>query len=95
VLGVSVLSEGQATIARQLASRTPDRFHDVAWNAGPTGAVRIDGASAWLECGVEQQVRAGDHDIVVLSVLDLDVDLESTPLVFHGSAFRRLHPDER
>jgi flavin reductase (DIM6/NTAB) family NADH-FMN oxidoreductase RutF len=51
-------------------------------------------SAAWLETSVEQVVRAGDHNIVVLRVLDLELDPDLAPLVFHGSGFRRLHPGD-
>jgi flavin reductase (DIM6/NTAB) family NADH-FMN oxidoreductase RutF len=89
-LGVSVLSADQEAAGRQLATRGIDRFAGLGWSATPDGAVLLDGASAWLECGLDQQVRAGDHDIVVLRVHDLDADHGLAPLVFHGSRFRRL-----
>jgi flavin reductase (DIM6/NTAB) family NADH-FMN oxidoreductase RutF len=89
-LGVSVLSAGQERAGRQLAARGVDRFAGLGWVASPDGAVLLEGASAWLVCSTEQQVRAGDHDIVVLRVHDLDADYELAPLVFHASRFRRL-----
>ncbi len=88
--GVSVLSADQEQACAQLSARGTDRFAGLAWRAMPGGAVLLDGASAWLECTIEQQIRAGDHDIVVLRVHDLDADSEVHPLVFHGSQFRRL-----
>jgi flavin reductase (DIM6/NTAB) family NADH-FMN oxidoreductase RutF len=89
-LGVSVLAAGQAQAGRQLAARDGDRFAELRWRATDDGAVLLDGASAWLECSIENQIRAGDHDIVVLAVHDLDADHEITPLVFHASEFRQL-----
>ena len=89
-LGVSVLSAEQAHAGRQLAARDVDRFAGLGWGVTPDGAVLLDGASAWLDCSTEQQVRAGDHDIVVLRVHDLDADSTLAPLVFHASRFRRL-----
>ena len=65
-------------------------FADLAWRATADGAVLLDGASGWLEVSVEQEVRAGDHDIVVLAVHDLDAEHDLRPLVFHASQFRRL-----
>jgi flavin reductase (DIM6/NTAB) family NADH-FMN oxidoreductase RutF len=88
--GVSVLSADQEQACAQLSARDSDRFAGLAWRATPGGAVLLDGAGAWLECSIEQQVRAGDHDIVVLRVHDLDADHEVHPLVFHSSQFRRL-----
>ena len=89
-LGVSVLAAGQEQAGRQLAARTGDRFAALSWRATADGAVLLDGASAWLDCSVEQEVRAGDHDIVVMRVHDLDADPAIGPLVFHGSRFRTL-----
>lgn len=88
-IGVSVLSAEQEHVARALASRDGDRFATIGWSAGPDGSVRIDGASAWLDCSIDTVVRAGDHDIVVLQVVELDGDPAVDPLVFHGSTYRR------
>ena len=46
-------------------------------------------ASAWFDCSVEQEIPAGDHDIVLLRVHDLGAS-EALPLVFHGSTYRQL-----
>ncbi len=90
--GLSVLAEGQERAGRQLAARDADRFDAVEWRATEDGAVLLAGASAWLECSSYAQYPAGDHDIVVLQVHDLDADHDIRPLVFHASQFRRLEP---
>jgi flavin reductase (DIM6/NTAB) family NADH-FMN oxidoreductase RutF len=92
-LGISILAAGQQQACRQLSARAEDRFAGLDWHVTADGAVLIDGASAWFECSVDQQTRAGDHDIVVLRVHDLDGDHSVSPLVFHGSRLRQLHPD--
>jgi flavin reductase (DIM6/NTAB) family NADH-FMN oxidoreductase RutF len=89
-LGVSILSSQHERAGRQLAGRHPDRFTDLPWRATELGAVLLEGAGGWFETNVEQEVRAGDHDIVVLRVRDLDADDQISPLVFHASEFRRL-----
>jgi flavin reductase (DIM6/NTAB) family NADH-FMN oxidoreductase RutF len=90
--GLSVLAEDQERAGRQLSARNADRFDALEWRATGDGAVLLEGASAWLECSTHAQYRAGDHDIIVLQVHDLDADHDIRPLVFHASQFRRLEP---
>jgi flavin reductase (DIM6/NTAB) family NADH-FMN oxidoreductase RutF len=91
-LGVSVLGAHQQLVARQLAGPSDRRFADQVWRVATSGAIALDGVSAWLECAIEQTVAAGDHDIAVLRVHDVAVDPDVAPLVFHGSRFRELVP---
>jgi flavin reductase (DIM6/NTAB) family NADH-FMN oxidoreductase RutF len=90
-LGVSVLGAHQEHVGRRLSARGVDRFAALAIRTSPDGAVLLDGSSAWLDCEIEREIPAGDHDIVLLRVHDLDADPEVAPLVFHGSRYRRLH----
>ncbi|WP_433826418.1 flavin reductase family protein [Actinoplanes sp. CA-015351] len=89
-IGVSVLGAHQENAGRQLSARDTDRFAALDWQASDDGAILLDGSSAWLDCSIEQQIPAGDHDIVLLRVHDLDADPDVAPLVFHGSRYRRL-----
>ncbi|MFI6761112.1 flavin reductase family protein [Micromonospora sp. NPDC050417] len=88
--GISVLSVDQERACRQLSSRGVDRFAALDWRVSDRNAVFLDGASAWLDCTLFEQVTAGDHDIVLLRVHDLGGDANIAPLVFHASQFRRL-----
>lgn len=89
-IGVSVLGESHDAAARQIASKAGDRFAHLATTTTEDGAVFLDGAGAWLECSVEQTVPAGDHGIVLLRMHALTLHDGVQPLVFSGSAFRRL-----
>ncbi|MEN3615745.1 flavin reductase family protein [Plantactinospora sp. ZYX-F-223] len=88
--GISVLSVDQEQACRQLSSRGVDRFAALGWRVSDGGAVFLDGASAWLDCTLLEQITAGDHDIVLLRVHDLGGDVEIAPLVFHASQYRSL-----
>jgi flavin reductase (DIM6/NTAB) family NADH-FMN oxidoreductase RutF len=89
-IGVTVLGADQADICQQLSGRSEERFAGTEWRATDGGAVLIENASAWFECSIEDQVVAGDHLIVVLSILDVGAAPECEPLVFHGSRYRRV-----
>jgi flavin reductase (DIM6/NTAB) family NADH-FMN oxidoreductase RutF len=88
-LGISVLGDHQEQASRQLSSRAGKRFAGLDWRATADGAVLLSEASAWLDCSLEQEIPAGDHDIVLLRVHDLGAS-EVMPLVFHGSSYRQL-----
>jgi flavin reductase (DIM6/NTAB) family NADH-FMN oxidoreductase RutF len=89
-LGISVLGEHQDEAGRQLSTPSPDRFAGLAWRTNELGAVFLAGSSAWLDCSIEREIPAGDHDIILLRVHDLAADHGVAPLVFHGSQFRQL-----
>jgi flavin reductase (DIM6/NTAB) family NADH-FMN oxidoreductase RutF len=91
-LGISVLGAHQEQASRQLAAGGSDRFARLAWHATADGAVLVEGASAWLDCSMYDEVIAGDHDVILLRVHELDADPAVAPLVFHGSRYRQLQP---
>jgi flavin reductase (DIM6/NTAB) family NADH-FMN oxidoreductase RutF len=90
--GLSVLSDTQDQICRQMSQKSGDRFLDVPWTSSPSGAVFIHGAVAWLECTLHHRFAAGDHEIAILRVEAAKADPAQPPLVFHGSRFHKLTP---
>jgi flavin reductase (DIM6/NTAB) family NADH-FMN oxidoreductase RutF len=89
-LGISVLGAHQEQASRQLAAGPG--FAALPWHATADGAVLVEGASAWLDCSVDSEVTAGDHELILLRVHELDADPAVPPLVFHASRYRRLLP---
>ncbi|EMY34607.1 flavin reductase-like domain protein [Arthrobacter crystallopoietes BAB-32] len=90
-IGVSVLGTGHDGVCRQIASKTGDRFAGLELHSTDGGALFLEEAALWLDCSVENEVPAGDHHVVLLRVHALTTHDEAhEPLVFHGSAFRRL-----
>ncbi|MFD1146218.1 flavin reductase family protein [Saccharothrix hoggarensis] len=95
--GVSVMGADQEHVARHFADkRRPDgraQFESFGWHSGPrTGAPLIGGALAWLECEVSAVHTAGDHSVIVGTVLSGDTAGDGSGLLFYGGAFRRLAP---
>lgn len=88
-LGVSVLAEHHGEVGRRL-SGPGNRFAGVDWTTSESGAVFVEGATAWFDCTLHQEVPAGDHVIALLKVTAVEYRPSSRPLVFHGSGFRAL-----
>jgi flavin reductase (DIM6/NTAB) family NADH-FMN oxidoreductase RutF len=91
-IGVSVLSEHHAEVSTQLSATNGDRFSGLHWRHSDEGAMFLDGAAAWLDCSIEREIDAGDHNIAILRVHDLHAEPDIAPLVFHASQYRRLAP---
>ncbi|MGL4305279.1 MAG: flavin reductase family protein [Mycobacteriaceae bacterium] len=89
-LGISSLGEAHDEAAKLLAAKTGDRFAGLSTTTHSGGAVFIDGTSVWLDTTVSQQIRAGDHTIIVLEINSVKVDPTIDPIVFHRSGFRKL-----
>lgn len=92
-IGISVLGELHDVAARTLAQKTGNRFEGLTTTTTDDGAVFIDGASMWLDATVTEQITAGDHDIVLMRINELEIKDGVAPIVFHGSKFRRLAAD--
>ncbi|WP_077228473.1 flavin reductase family protein [Sphingomonas hengshuiensis] len=91
-IGISFLGHGHAAVARQLAQRSDDRFRGLDYDVTTNGALFLAGATAWLECALEQEIPAGDHDIVLFRLHRASLANSVMPLVFHCSDFHTLTP---
>lgn len=84
---VNVLGAHQLDVCRDLASKRPDKFADIAWSRSELGNPVIAGAIAQIECVKETEYEAGDHLIVLGRVLDLDLGAAATPLLFYRGGY--------
>ena len=91
---VNVLGDHQAGVSTTFASKTDDRFKDLATRVEVTGAPVIEGCLAWIDCRVETVHAAGDHDIVVGRVVALGTAERAGgrggPLVFLKGGYGRV-----
>ena len=89
---VSVLSEAQADIARRFA-RQPSggRFEGIAWWQTPSGNAVIEGATAWLDCSLEEMMQAGDHTIILGRAQSCGSS-DTPALLFHRGALTSVRP---
>lgn len=89
---VNVLTAEQEYLCRQFASKGTDKFAGVSLSAAPSGAPVIDGAVAWIDCQAHQALDAGDHDIVLGRVTDLEVVNPTSPLLFFQGGYGGFSP---
>lgn len=87
---VNVLAADQEAVCRAFARRGGDKFAGISWSPTPSGAPRLDGAAAWIDCEFHSITEAGDHYLVLGKVRDLDVSTTHRhPLVFFQGGYGR------
>lgn len=84
--GISLLAEDQQQVCRTLSAKGENKLSTIEWSESCWGIPQIHGSLAWFDCRIEQQVMAGDHLIVIASVLEMTPG-EGKPLIFHGGRF--------
>lgn len=85
---VNVFNQEQDALCRVFATSGADKFRGVDWAPTRAGSPVIKGALAWIDCTIEAEHRAGDHNLVIGRVRDLGtLDDHATPLVFFGGEF--------
>jgi 3-hydroxy-9,10-secoandrosta-1,3,5(10)-triene-9,17-dione monooxygenase reductase component len=89
---VNILGADQIEISRIFARSGTDKFADLGWRPGATGAPMLDGALAHIECELVATHPGGDHEIAVGQVVALDEGDGTHPLLFFRSEYRSLRP---
>jgi flavin reductase (DIM6/NTAB) family NADH-FMN oxidoreductase RutF len=89
VFAINVLAVGQRELADRFARKGLDRFANIPWQRGKTGAPLLEGVLATLECAVCQRMPGGDHEILLGEVLHTRVT-NGSPLVFYASGYHAL-----
>lgn len=90
---VNILGADDELLCRQFATRKgAEKYDGVTWRPSPSGAPIIDGAVAWIDCVTDTVHPAGDHDIVVGQVQDLEVESDRLPLLFFQGGYGSFTP---
>ena len=89
---IHILSAEQQALAQQFASKNVDRFADVEYVLGLSGAPMLAGAVASFECFNRSQYEEGDHIIFVGEVERCTYTPGAAPLLYHGGKFYAEHP---
>lgn len=89
---VNVIGAHQEDLCRAFAGTAPDKFAGIDWEPAPSGAPRLPGVAAWIDCDFESITPAGDHFHVLGRVRELDAAEATLPLVFFQGGYGRFSP---
>jgi flavin reductase (DIM6/NTAB) family NADH-FMN oxidoreductase RutF len=86
--GVNVLAQGQESLARLFASKTPEdeKFAEVAHSVH-AGIPVIEGALAWVGCTLQELIPGGDHTIGIGAVTAAETG-SGEPLIWYRGDYR-------
>lgn len=84
---VNVLADDHRDVSTAFARSGADKYLGVAWSPAPSGAPRLDGVVAWIDCALHDEFPGGDHTIVVGRVRSLEAEPDLAPLLFHRGAY--------
>jgi len=86
---VNILESKQEELARRFAEEHPDRFEGVGFTRARTGAPILDDCVAIIECEVQSRHPAGDHTIVIGSVI-ASATSDGSPLLYYRGGYATL-----
>lgn len=89
---VNIIGAHQEGLCRVFAGNSLDKFAGVDWVPAPSGAPRLPGVAAWIDCDFESITPAGDHFHVLGRVRELDTGEAALPLIFFQGGYGRFSP---
>lgn len=89
---INILSADQEGICRKLASKDPEKFSGVGHGVSPLGNPRLESVVAWIECSQHSITDAGDHDMVMGRIEELEIATGELPLLFFQGGYGRFAP---
>lgn len=85
---INVLSARQKPLCDLFAVSGGDKFEDLDWRQGITGAPILADVVAYVECELHAEHDAGDHTIAVGRVRDFQIVApEAGPLLFYRGGY--------
>lgn len=79
---VNVLSVAQQAIAERFAMRGVDRFEAGRWIEARSGLRLLEGACAHFDCTLEQDIEAGDHQLLIGRIESFHATADCAPLMY-------------
>lgn len=80
---INILRAGQESLSNNFARSSEDKFSGVSWRSGVTSSPILSDVLSFVDCEIQEIHDAGDHLIVVGSVVDFGItDPTTEPLLF-------------
>lgn len=86
---VNILSDRQEAIAKSFSMSGRKDFTSIEHRLDDAGAPLLDGALATMSCEVREVYEAGDHDILIGTVLYTETT-PGRPLIYFDRSYRRM-----
>ena len=84
---INVLGEHQGDLCDRFGSSRGQKFTDLAWETSPIGTPSLPGVLMRVHAEVHEVLVAGDHDVVVGRVLQLETPAPERPMLFFRGRF--------
>lgn len=82
---VNILKADRGDLSNHFASRAEDKFAGLTWTpatAAGGAPILTEDASAWAACQTVQEVEAGDHWVIIGSIVEAASDDDAPPLLY-------------
>lgn len=89
---INILAVEQQALAERFSLKGTNRWEEVVFDLGESGAPLIHGAAATFECFNRSRYEEGDHVIFVGEVEYCHHRAGASPLLFHGGRYFTEHP---
>ena len=86
---VNVLAEDQEDVCRVFAAKGGDKFSGIGYHPSATGSPRLNDVLAWVDCEIDAVHDAGDHEVCIGRVKELEVERREGPLLFFRGGYGR------
>jgi len=87
VFCVNILAEDQEAVCRQLSMKGDEKFKGLGWVPASSGSPKLADVLAWIDCDIDAVHDAGDHEICIGRVREMNVEREKGPLLFFRGGY--------
>jgi flavin reductase (DIM6/NTAB) family NADH-FMN oxidoreductase RutF len=90
---INVLADDQQDLSNKFARKDDDKFADVSYIVGATGAPRLAGVLLSIDCRITAVHEGGDHKIVIGEVTEIittNADDTRKPLLYYSGRYAGL-----